>query len=716
MAITLRAFVALLLLVSFADASAYVIKGRVTAYYDGMPLSGASVSVVGNSAVGTVTDSDGRFTINLPGNAPAQLSVSYIGYTPASVSVDPKMTDTPLNIRLGESAVNLDAVVVTATRTPKLLKDTPIITRLLTTADIKRSDATNIGDLLESELPGVEFSYSMNQQTALNMQGFGGNSVLFLVDGERLAGETLDNIDYSRLNLDNVERVEIVKGAASSLYGSNAVGGVVNLISRTPRSPWGVNLDARIGAHSDQRYGAAISFKTRRLNSVTNIQHTFVDSIRLTDGNPDKGDYSMIYGHQTWNIKERLQFEPVKDLKLTARAGYFFRQRDSQPSLRERYRDFSAGLSGDYTFRTGSTLNVAYTFDQYDKSDYYRMSGNDIRDYSNVQHSVRSIFSHTWAEKFTFTGGGDIMRDYLMTYQFADNGSKRQYTADLFAQADLNITERFNVVTGLRYDYFSEAAVDHLSAKAGVKYKLDPIILRGSYAGGFRAPTLKEMYMDFNMANIFMIYGNPDLKPETSHNFSISGEYAKGRYDFTLNGFFNMVDSRITTAWNTALRGQQYVNMAPLRTAGAEVNAVIKFPFGMGTRFSYAYTHEHIRKGEPLTSSTRPHTATVRINYGRSFRNYGFDIALNGRVLSAVTVGEYTSVSSYEDTERVTYPAYTMWKLLLSQDIWRGITLNITVDNLFNYRPSYYFSNSPSTTGTTLSAGISLDLEKMIKK
>ena len=72
----------------------------------------------------------------------------------------------------------------------------------------------------------------MDQQVSLNMQGFGGNAILFLVDGERLAGETLDNIDYNRLNMDNVERIEIVKGAASSLYGSNAVGGVVNIISK----------------------------------------------------------------------------------------------------------------------------------------------------------------------------------------------------------------------------------------------------------------------------------------------------------------------------------------------------------------------------------------------------------------------------------------------------------------------------------------------------
>ena len=77
----------------------------------------------------------------------------------------------------------------------------------------------------------------MNQETSLNMNGFGGNAVLFLVDGERLAGETMDNVDYSRLNLDNVGRIEIVKGAASALYGANAVAGVINIISRENSEP-----------------------------------------------------------------------------------------------------------------------------------------------------------------------------------------------------------------------------------------------------------------------------------------------------------------------------------------------------------------------------------------------------------------------------------------------------------------------------------------------
>jgi len=117
---------------------------------------------------------------------------------------------------LAGSRFDLDEVVVTATRVPKLLKDTPVQTRLITRKDIENSDATDIRDLLQQEMPGLEFTYAMNQQVHLNFNGQGGQSVLFLLDGERLAGETMDDVDFSRLNMDNVERIEIVKGASVS--------------------------------------------------------------------------------------------------------------------------------------------------------------------------------------------------------------------------------------------------------------------------------------------------------------------------------------------------------------------------------------------------------------------------------------------------------------------------------------------------------------------
>lgn len=677
------------------------------------PLMGAAVSVKEKTTLGTTTDMRGRYTLKLPDGKEYTLQASYVGYITKSEKLKQGQTG-KLNFTLEEDAVNMETVVVTGTRTPKLLKDVPIVTRVITADEIKRVDATHIGDLLQAELPGIEFSYSMDQQVSLNMQGFGGNAVLFLVDGERLAGETLDNIDYNRLNMDNVERIEIVKGAASSLYGSNAVGGVVNVISRTSTEPWTVNLNGRYGAHNEQRYGGTVGFNAGKFNSVTNIQHTKVDAIDLAEGktSTEGWDFNKVYGNKTWNVKERLVYNANEQLKLTARAGYFFRQREKSVSTKDRYRDFSGGLKGNYTFDKDNDLEVAYSFDQYDKSDYLVTDGNDVRDYSNVQHAVRAFFNHTFDGKHILTVGGDFMRDYLMSYQFTNGGSYHQYTYDAFGQFDWNPTKHFNVVGGLRYDYYSDADINHVSPKLGAMYKIGNCSLRASYAGGFRAPTLKEMYMNFDMNNMFMIYGNPDLKSETSHNFSLSAEYTKGRYNLTVTGFYNLVDNRISTVWNRELKGQYYANVSNIKISGVDANASVKYPCGISARLSYAYTHEKIKESEQFFSTTRPHTATARIEYDKKWKNYAFNLALNGRFLSEVNTKEYTDMD-YKETADVSYPAYTIWKLTLSQKIGKGINVTVAVDNLFDYVPAVYQNNSPATTGTTVLAGLSLDIDQL---
>lgn len=608
--------------------------------------------------------------------------------------------------------VELNTVVVTGTRTPKLLKDSPILTRIISESDIRKTDATNISDLLQLELPGIEFSYSMNQQVSLNMQGFGGNSVLFLVDGERLAGETLDNVDYNRLNLNNVGRIEIVKGGASSLYGSNAVGGVVNIISREESEPWRVNVNARYGAHNEQRYGGAISFKTGRISSATTLQYTSIDSYDMKN----EGDYNRFYGGYNWNVKERLTVNVTDRMKLIGRAGYYFRQRNAQAASRDRYRDFSGGLRGLYTFSDADNLEVSYNFDQYDKSDYITITSKDVRKYSNVQHGARALYNHTFAGRHILTLGGDMMRDYLQTYQFTDNGNKRQITADGFAQFDMNFVRNFNIIAGMRYDYFSEAKMSHASSRLSMMYKLPRVALRGSYSGGFRAPTLKEMYMDFDMAGIFMIYGNPDLKPETSHNFQLSTEYTRRLLNFSIGTFCNLVSDRITTGWSQALKGQVYTNIDKVTISGVDANMSWRTACGFGTRLSYMFTYEQVKKGQPYTSSTRPHTATLRLDYTKRWKNYELMAALNGRFLSKVKVNEYTSVSSYEETQRVTYPSYMIWKLNMRHSFWKGIDLTMAVDNLLNYVPKYYYNNSPTTNGTTFSVGMSVDIDEFFKK
>lgn len=691
-----------------APAVPYEVSGRVLTS-KGEPLAFASVAVQGK-LIGASADREGKYTLSLPAGGEYTLVATFVGYKSQEKTIRAGET-TQLDFELPEDMIHMEAVVVTGTRTPKLLKNSPVVTRMITADDIRKTDATDIRDLLETELPGIEFSYSMNQQVSINMQGFGGMSVLFLVDGERLAGETLDNVDYSRLNLDNIERIEIVKGAASSLYGSNAVGGVVNIITKKATEPWSVNLNTRWGKYKEQRQGGSLGFRTGKFNSMTHFQYASVDSYELGEG-----DYSKLYGNHSYHLNEHLVYKASEKMHLTAQGGYFFRERDYQPAQKDRYRDFNGGLKMNYMpHDEKNNLEVGYNFDQYDKSNYYPLKERDIREYSNRQHSGRLVYHHFFGEKNTLTVGGDYLNDYLMSYQFTDNGSYTRSVADIFVQNDWNLTDRWNMIMGIRWDYDSQLDKIYGSPKLSVMYKIRSCALRASFAGGFRAPTLKEMYMNFNMANIFMIYGNPDLRPETSHNFTLSAEIMKSRCNFTVTGHYNRVEDRIHTVWNEELKGMQYINTEEVKILAVDANFSVKYPCGLGAKISYAYTHEYLGENVVKTSDTRPHTAAMRLEYGKIFKNYTFNLALSGRMMSEVNT--HALVTGNGNTyEKVNYPAYTIWKLVAVQQIGKPFTLTLTVDNLFDYKPSYHYYNSPSTDGIGFAAGLSVNLEQMFKK
>ena len=269
----------------------------------GAPLAGATVQIL-HAKGGVTTDEDGYFRIPYSKDGAVRVKVSFVGYQTQTfvLKADERKGEQHV-LRLQPDATALDQVVVTATRTPKALKDAPVVTRLITANDIKIADATNIQDLLTEQMPGLEFGYAMNQETSLNMNGFGGNAVLFLVDGERLAGETMDNVDYSRLNLDNVGRIEIVKGAASALYGANAVAGVINIISRENSEPWTANVNTRYNDFNKEwRHGGSFSFNAGKWNSQTSIQRTTSDEVQLTSPFDTESNILHIYGgQQPWS-------------------------------------------------------------------------------------------------------------------------------------------------------------------------------------------------------------------------------------------------------------------------------------------------------------------------------------------------------------------------------------------------------------------------------
>lgn len=608
----------------------------------------------------------------------------------------------------------LNPVVVTATRTPKELKDVPVATMVIGENDIKKTDASNAQELLQQAMPGFECTYSYSQQPVLDLQGFGGGHVLFLMDGERLAGETLDNVDFYRLSLLNVGQVEVVKGAASCLYGSSAMGGVVNFISREPHDPWSLHLNAKMGAHGEQRYGGVLGLKSGIFRSSTLLQYTTIDNINLLKpGQISAGDFSTIIGNTTWNLSERISLDISKRWSLTARGGLFARERNSSPMDKDRYYDANFGLKSDYEFANGDVFQASYAFDQYDKGGFSVSLDAFRRTYRNQQQMLRTCYSHSFDSLLLLTAGGDLMRDYLQSYQFTDSGSHGQTNAALFVQADWLILPHLNLVAGLRYDYYSAAQMQHLSPQINLLYKFPNLNLRMGYAHGYRAPSLKEMFMDFDMP-VFWIYGNRDLKPETSHCLQSSAEYYYDWLSVMVLGFFSRVSDRISTAWFADLAGHRYLNLDAMSIMGADLSLTAHTDWGLSATAGYTYTHESIRKGLLINASSRPHTAMMRVDYSKRFDKWLFSIGLSGRILSAIDSEEYNAVGDLTQTSLRHYPGYSLFKLQASVH-YRGTALTLAIDNLLDYVPDYYYIKSPITTGRTLSLTLAMDVDKMWK-
>ena len=664
-------------------------------------------------------------------------------------------------------SILLDQVVVTGTRTPKTLLNVPIQTRVITAQDIAKTDATDIEDLLRQELPGVEFSYAMNQMKHMNFSGFGGQNVLFLVDGERLAGETMDDVDFSRINMANVERIEIIKGAASALYGSNANGGVINVITKTPTEKWRANINGRHGRHNDTKYGATLDLNGKHISNTLAFQGTNLDTYYLENG-PDPESSNIAYrimGSQSYNVNDKLTWRPTQNLRLIGNLGYYFKADENKmdTNVPWHFRDLKAGLKSLWDINPNSILEVAYNFDQYDKAKHYRLSDRCYREYSNVQNSVRALYNYMLRQQTTDNGqkisdvlsiGADYMRDYLLSSNLTENttlkdakkGEERSYVQhniDAFVQYDWNINDRWELVTALRWDHFSDGDLDRVTPRLNARYRPNRnLTFRAGYGMGFRAPALKEKYYKFNMASgIWDIVGSNivgyDLKPELSHNFNVSAEYTKGAYNITLSGFYNHIRDRITTSaprlaselpagvtientkWVT------YINVATYNTVGIDLTASARWHNGWCARLGYAYIYEPNTTdaaGNIINNQytkARPHSINARVEWDhRFFKWYRLNAILSGRFLSGVENIEFVDYITRDDDgnllrRTIDHPAYTIFKLSTIHHLSKAFHLTLAIDNLLNYKPEYHYFNAPLTDGASFIVGLSIDLEKL---
>lgn len=337
------------------------------------------------------------------------------------------------------------------------------------------------------------------------------------------------------------------------------------------------------------------------------------------------------------------------------------------------------------------------------------------------------LYTHTFSADNILTVGADYMHDYLLNTHL-EGRTRHQDSFDAFAQDDWTINPIWEVVTALRYDYFSDGSTSRLTPKVSIRHTpVKGLNVRFGYGMGFRAPSLKEKYYDFDAAGIWTVLGNPNLKSEVSHNFNLSLEYRRSNYEFLLSGYHNHVKNKIASgtpyfaSQSDSRPTLPYVNLDTYSVNGMEASVRARWKSGISARVSYSYTDEQLpqdKEGHTANNQyipARKHAVNVHADWEHRFATwYNLNIAIDGRILSGVDNIEY---ADYYDISRgtvaVSYPAYTMWKLVVGSWIGKACKLTLVVDNLFNYKPKYHYLNAPLTDGANFMVGLSVDVDKL---
>ncbi len=492
-----------------------------------------------------------------------------------------------------DSTRQLQELIVTGNYKPQGLDKCVISTRNLVMDKWTSIGVQNVGDVLKYQ-PNIRLQQDNILGTGLSMQGISGENVKILIDGVPVIGRQGGNIDLTQLNVQNVERIEMIEGPMSVQYGTNALAGTLNIITKKKREEGiGFSLNNYVETVGHVNVGSAFSWKENG--------HT----LNISAGRNFFSGWSNIDTSRFKQWKPKIQYFAdlsyqfaINDVKFSYSANYFTefilnRGRPLNPYFETAFDDkyktnrASNALNIAYLTKNKLSTNLLVSYSNYRriKNTYYRdlvslkevLTEND-GDQDTTQFNLitaRGTLAKTDNKRLNYEAGFDINVEIGGGLRIKD---KMQEIGDYaaFISAEWQITEGVTLRPGLRASYNTTYAAPVIPS-VHLRYKLsDNWTARASYGSGFRAPSLKELYFFFVDIN-HNIQGNPNLKAERSNNLSTVLNYKKTAgndrvYKFEASGFFNNIKNLISLAiLNGGENAFSYVNIDRFRTYGGQV-------------------------------------------------------------------------------------------------------------------------------------------------
>ena len=619
---------------------------------------------------------------------------------------------------------NLNPVVVTGSGHHQRLKSTATPVRVLSSQEIHEQGISTFDGALTRMMPQVSMSPN-SMGTFLRLNGLGNKYILILINGQKLTGDISNNVDLNRINMSRVKRIEVLDGAPSSLYGSDAIAGVINIITDQPtQNLVSVTSDTRVSGHGQLTENVTLDIYKNGFGSYTSFSHDQADSYRNNDLEYVKGSDTetqqtiapFFTGYRSKIIGQKFTYAPTEQLALNAGLDYSYKITD-RPETRPditggldyemRYKGFRWNVGGIYKFTAKNSLQATFTVDRfrYGKEYDVETKTNHVGDYVQskkqrmMDGEVKAILG--LMKNSTTIFGADWRKDYLS----ATSGDINQhvYTLAAYAQHEMKFLKDFTATLGLRLTHH-ETFKNHLTPKATLMYAPGNFRFRATYSAGFRAPGLDELYYHYfsvNRGKAQISFGNQDLSPEKSNYFSLNAEYRSQTIAVSVTGFINRINDMVVkqnvkvNATSLDMLRKEFPEMTDDQAAkleqyalyqnsdkgdvkGIQLNVSANIFSGFNLSANYVYTYARSKNGEewtPLERSIR-HAATIAANYHHAWGRYGLNVNLNGRLQSK------TYYPSYEDA-----PGFGVWNLHTTHSFdvarWAFLEPSIGVDNLF---------------------------------
>ena len=576
------------------------------------------------SGIGTITDSQGKFAFAFEGQKSAKLVFSHIAFDSYYEIFDSNQNE--LIITMRETLIQMNDVVVTSTRNGYLLRDVPIATEVIGKKEINESGATTVSDLLEQRA-GVSTSTNVDGGAIFNMLGLDSRYILILKNGQPITGQFNNRVDLNHISTNNLKKIEITKGPGSAIYGTDAMGGVINIITEDLNDAPTISTSYRASSFGgtpkqisndpvNSIFKSSINIPFNNFNFSTDLtyqhflkgqqfEYISADQIDKLNFNNEidwqANDHDFRIAHQKYNQVDEGATRLSSGLILYTNETNIDR---NQVTVNHRWtikNDFSI----EQTIRNANYVRN-YKVNNNDGS----VSTEDATEEKNTEYEL--LFNRAYSN-LVYNGGFEFSKPEYKSDRIA-GGVQKKDIVGIFNQVAWNISSDINLVSGLRFDTYGDTTV--LSPRLALSYKKsDTWIYRLAYGHGFRAPSFMESLIDWQHLQFgYTVQGNPNLKPEVSKGFTLGVEF-RNKNNFQLSTLlYNNTFSNLIKDYAIEPGLLSYRNIEKAYFTGIEIITKWTINSSLSSSFTFNYVKNEDKDNKQIPN-TIPLSIGGRLSY-----------------------------------------------------------------------------------------------------